>query len=79
MLLTKLFEPGKIGAIVVKNRLVMAPMIAGSTSPEGFIEPRTIDYYAARAKGGVGLIITQSSQALRIGRAPGRPVYLRKR
>ena len=73
VLLTKLFEPGKIGTMVVKNRLVMAPMIAGSTSPEGFIEPRTIGYYAARAKGGVGLIITQSSQALRIGRAPGRP------
>ena len=71
--LTKLFEPGKIGTMEVKNRLIMAPMITGSTSPEGFIEQRTIDYYMARAKGGVGLIITQSSQALRIGRAPGRP------
>jgi len=68
----KLFEPGKIGSMEVKNRVIMAPMGTSSHSTEGFIQPRTVDYYVARAKGGVGLVIAQSSQALRIGRAPGR-------
>jgi len=32
-----------------------------------------VHYYAERAKGGVGLLIAQSSNALREGQAPGRP------
>ncbi|MFC1917134.1 FAD-dependent oxidoreductase [Chloroflexota bacterium] len=70
--LVKLFEPGKIGSLVLKNRLIMAPIGTASHDPEGFILDRTIDYYAERAKGGVGLIIAQSSQAMRIGRTPNR-------
>lgn len=70
--LTKLFEPGKIGTMEVKNRLIMAPMGTRSHSPGGFIQPRTVDYYEARAKGGVGLIIVQAGRALRIGYAPGK-------
>ena len=56
-----LFEPGQIGSLKIKNRIVMAPMFAvGMTSPSpnlGFSQ-RGIDYYSARAKGGVGLITT---------------------
>ena len=56
-----LFEPGQIGSLKIKNRIVMAPMFAvGMTSPcpnFGFSQ-RGIDYYTARAKGGVGLITT---------------------
>jgi len=55
----KLFEPGKIGALAIKNRIVMAPMgIGGLAESDGRLSRRAIDYYAARAKGGVGLIIT---------------------
>lgn len=73
MELTRLFQPGMIGKMEVKNRLVMAPMATLSHDAEGFIQDRTVDYYAERAKGGVGLIIAQSSNALQEGRAPGRP------
>jgi len=56
-----LFEPGQIGSLKIKNRIVMAPMFAvGMTSPSpnlGFSQ-RGIDYYSARAKGGIGLITT---------------------
>ncbi len=72
MQLTKLFEPGRIGKLELKNRIIMAPMGTASHDPNGFIQDRTIDYYVARARGGVGLIICQSSQAMRIGRSPGR-------
>ena len=55
----KLFEPGRIGKLAIKNRLVMAPMgIIGLTEPDGRISQRGIDYYVERAKGGVGLIIS---------------------
>lgn len=55
----KLFEPGKIGKLSLKNRIVMAPMgIVGLTEPDGRLSQRGIDYYVARAKGGTGLIIT---------------------
>jgi 2,4-dienoyl-CoA reductase-like NADH-dependent reductase (Old Yellow Enzyme family)/thioredoxin reductase len=73
MQLTRLFQPGVIGKMELKNRLIMAPMATISHDAEGFIQERTVDYYVERAKGGVGLIIAQSSNALREGRAPGRP------
>ena len=56
---TKLFEPGKIGRLTIKNRIAMAPMgIIGLVEADGSISQRGIDYYAERAKGGTGLIIT---------------------
>lgn len=53
----KLLEPGKIGKLSVKNRIVMAPMSIGVLAErEGTLGQRALDYYVARAKGGVGLI-----------------------
>ncbi|KPK90216.1 MAG: hypothetical protein AMJ94_09925 [Deltaproteobacteria bacterium SM23_61] len=68
----KLFEPGKIGTLELKNRLIMSPMGTSSHDPEGFIREHTPPYYVERVEGGVGLIIAQSSNALREGQAPGR-------
>jgi 2-enoate reductase len=57
----KLFEPGTMGKLVIKNRIVMAPMgTTGLMDLDGGFSRRVIDYYAARAKGGAGLIITGS-------------------
>jgi 2-enoate reductase len=54
-----LFEPGAIGGMWLKNRLVMAPMgLLGLVEADGLLSQRAIDYYEERAKGGVGLIIT---------------------
>ncbi len=69
----KLFEPGRIGTLELPNRVIMAAMGTFSHDPEGFIREHTIHYYVERAKGGVGLIIAQSSNALREGQAPERP------
>lgn len=57
----RLFEPIAIGAMIVKNRLVMAPMGTGFPTPEGLITQQSLDYYAARAKGGAGMVIVESS------------------
>jgi len=62
----RLFEPGSIGKLYIKNRIVMAPMgVAGLCEPDGRLSQRAIDYYVARAKGGTGLIITCVSRVSR--------------
>jgi len=55
----RLFEPGKIGRMELKNRIVMPPMGTGYGDEGGYVSQRHIDYYEARARGGVGLIITE--------------------
>ena len=53
----KLFEPGQIGTMTLKNRIVMAPMgLYGLPAPDGSLSPRSIEFYVERAKGGAGLI-----------------------
>ncbi|WP_204806432.1 FAD-dependent oxidoreductase [Mycobacterium riyadhense] len=51
-----LSAPGRIGAMTVRNRVVMAPMETMYGTPDGLPSARTRDYFAARASGGVGLI-----------------------
>jgi 2,4-dienoyl-CoA reductase (NADPH2) len=51
-----LLAPGRIGAMAVRNRVVMSPMETTYRTPDGLPSQRTRDYFAARAKGGVGLI-----------------------
>lgn len=55
----KLSEPGKIGEVEIRNRLVMAPMISNLANPDGCTNENHIAYLAERAKGGTGLIITE--------------------
>ncbi len=70
--LEKLFEPGNIGEMEVKNRIVMSPMGTFSLNPDGSLKDETADYYAERAKGGVGFIICQTSTILPEAAIPGR-------
>jgi 2,4-dienoyl-CoA reductase (NADPH2) len=51
-----LLRPGRIGGMTVRNRLVMSPMETMYGTPDGLPSARTRDYFAARARGGVGLI-----------------------
>jgi len=65
-----LFEPGKIGSLSVKNRVVMPPMGTNLASAEGEITDHLIRYYEERAKGGVGLIIVEvTSVEYELGKA----------
>jgi len=56
-----LFESIKIGNMLVKNRIVMAPMTTLYAGPQGEVNDRLIKHYVARARGGVGLIIVESA------------------
>jgi 2,4-dienoyl-CoA reductase-like NADH-dependent reductase (Old Yellow Enzyme family)/thioredoxin reductase len=53
-----LFTPIRIAEMEVKNRIVMAPMSTNLGSEQGHVTPAAIEYFATRARGGVGLIIT---------------------
>lgn len=53
-----LFSPLTIGPLTVPNRFVMAPMTR-SLSPGGLPGADVAGYYARRAAGGVGLIVTE--------------------
>lgn len=59
--LTKLFSPIRIAALEIKNRMVMPPMHTGFGGADGTVTRRIIDYYEARAKGGVGMIIVEAA------------------
>ncbi len=55
----KLFEPGGIGPLRLKNRIVMAPLgNVNMADPIGRPSAKMIAYFAERAKGGTGLIVT---------------------
>ncbi len=53
------FEEGKIGHVSLQNRIVMPGMSTRLASSNGEITDGQIRYYEERAKGGVGLIITE--------------------
>ena len=55
----KLFEPGMIGNLEIKNRIVMPAMGCSLAESTGEAGARMIKYYAERARGGAGLIITE--------------------
>ena len=53
-----LLSPVRLGALTLKNRVVMAPMTR-EESPDGLPNERNQDYYVRRALGGTGLLITE--------------------
>ena len=55
-----IFEPIKIGNVEIKNRIAMAPMNMNYTAPNRYVSKQQMAYYAARAKGGTGLIIMEA-------------------
>lgn len=54
-----LFSPMKIGNTEIKNRVIMTAMGVDVSDHDGTVNEKTVAYYQERAKGGVGLIITE--------------------
>ncbi|MCK4362139.1 MAG: FAD-dependent oxidoreductase, partial [Dehalococcoidia bacterium] len=50
-------EPGRIGKMELKNRIVQSAMGTSLEQEDGFVDDRIKDFYEERAKGGVGLIV----------------------
>jgi len=56
----KLLEPGYIGKVRTRNRMIKAANGTSFIEPSGYVGERAIAYYDALAKGGVGLLIVES-------------------
>lgn len=57
--MTTLFDPLKVGALEIGNRLIMAPMTRSRANDEGIQPGYAAEYYAQRAS--AGLIITEAT------------------
>jgi 2,4-dienoyl-CoA reductase-like NADH-dependent reductase (Old Yellow Enzyme family)/thioredoxin reductase len=55
-----LAQPGHIGPLKLRNRVVMAPMGTNYSTTDGLSTERDRLYYAERARGGVGMIMTEA-------------------
>jgi 2,4-dienoyl-CoA reductase-like NADH-dependent reductase (Old Yellow Enzyme family)/thioredoxin reductase len=59
MKFVKLLEPGFIGNLEIKNRVIKAPCQTRFASRDGSVTSRLLRYYKEVAKGGVGLVIVE--------------------
>ncbi|MFC1918074.1 FAD-dependent oxidoreductase [Chloroflexota bacterium] len=57
----KVFEPGYIGKLKIKNRIVMAPIGTRFPVGEGFMTDHDVEYVAARARGGAGMVVMEAT------------------
>jgi 2,4-dienoyl-CoA reductase-like NADH-dependent reductase (Old Yellow Enzyme family)/thioredoxin reductase len=55
----KLFEPGLIGNVRLKNRVIKAPQHTGLANPDGSVTDRMLRYYKDVALGGVSMVIIE--------------------
>ena len=53
----KVFSRGRIGGCITRNRVILSPMDDCLGQASGEVSQRGIEYYAAKAKGGSGLVI----------------------
>lgn len=68
----KLFSPGKIANLSVKNRLIRSATYEGAMTEEGRITPEILNLYSNLANGGVGAIITGHMTVAREGKGGDR-------
>jgi dimethylglycine catabolism A len=72
-----LFRPGRIGGMTLRNRFVQAPIFTQFATTWGEVDQRLIEYHRARARGGVGLIITENTSVdWELGRTVGNPMRI---
>lgn len=62
----RLFEPHKLGHMMVPNRIFMAPLTRNRAEPDGRARPLAATYYAQRAS--AGLIISEATQIEAMGK-----------
>ena len=57
----QLLSSGSIGNLTLKNRIILAAMGSNYAGANGHVTEQLQAYYEERAKGGVGLIILETS------------------
>ena len=67
-LLSRLFSPGAIGGVEIRNRIVYPSITTRLADGEGFATEAGRAYYAARARGGAGLVTVEMASPEKVGR-----------
>jgi mycofactocin system FadH/OYE family oxidoreductase 2 len=67
-----LLSPGRIGSVQVRNRIVFLPHYPAFETDDGTITDTYVHYYAERAKGGAGLLITESFAVHPLGKTASK-------
>jgi dimethylglycine catabolism A len=63
-----LLTPARIGAVEMRNRIVLPPMTTRLADAEGYVTDDTVNYYMARVRGGTGLITVEMASPTKAGR-----------
>ena len=71
-----LLQPGKIGSLYVKNRVIMAPLGSRLTTENGAVTDDMIEFYSQRARGGAGVIVIEA-MGIEYPQAVGKPNHVR--
>lgn len=71
-----LFSPARIGGVMLRNRIVLPSMTTRLADDEGFVTDATVAYFAARAKGGAGLVTVEMASPEKVGRHRRRELGL---
>ena len=56
-----LFSPITLGRVSIRNRIAMAPLTRQMADADGTPTDEMVAYYARRARGGLGLIVTEGT------------------
>ncbi len=59
--LPHLFSCCRLGTVTLRNRIAMAPLTRQMAAPDGTPTDEMVAYYARRARGGAGLLITEGT------------------
>lgn len=57
----RLFAPGRIGTLQLRNRIIMPPLVTGYCTEEGFVTERLKAFHRERAKSGAGLNMVEAT------------------
>lgn len=54
-----LFEPGTIGSLRLRNRVLKSPQTTATCNPDGTVTQRTVNHYRRLGEGGPGLVMVE--------------------
>lgn len=56
---TTLAEPGTIGTLRIRNRILKSPQTTATCNPDGTVTQRTVNHYRRLGEGGTGLVMVE--------------------
>jgi 2,4-dienoyl-CoA reductase-like NADH-dependent reductase (Old Yellow Enzyme family)/thioredoxin reductase len=74
----KLFEPIQIGAMMLKNRAVYAPMVLNLAGVNGEVTRDCIEFYVETARAGMGLLTVEGTNITPLQKALGAQLCIDK-